>query len=72
MKNSLCFFLEGNNAGLFEEFIQILFHIFIPQAIDHGIQHGKCYSVTYGNYFVCIKRIARLGARADVENRVIA
>ena len=71
IKYCLCIPLEGENLNLFEEFIQSLFYILIPQAIDHGIQHREDHSVKYRNYFVPIQRIARSRTRIDVENGAI-
>ena len=53
---------------MFEEFIHGLFHILIPQAVDHGVQHRKHHSVKCRNYFVTVKRIVRAWTRVDVEN----
>lgn len=70
-KNCHCICLEGENLDLFNEFIQGLFHILIPQTIDHGIQHREHHSVKCRNYFVPVQRIARSGTRVDVENGAI-
>ena len=56
---------------MFEEFIHGLFHILIPQAVDHGVQHRKHHSVKCRNYFVTVKRIVRAWTRVDVENGAI-
>lgn len=58
-------------SNLFNEFIQSLFHILIPQAIDHRVQHGEYHSVKCRNYFVPVQRIAGLGTTIDVENGAI-
>lgn len=63
--------LKGESLDLFNEFIQSFFHILIPQAIDHGVQHGENHSVKCRNYFVPVQRIARLGTGIDVKNGAI-
>ena len=62
---------EGENLDLFEEFRQSILHILIPQAVDHGIQHGEHHSVKCRSYFVPVKRIGRSGTTVNVENGAV-
>ena len=54
-----------------EEFFQSSFHVFIPQTVDHGVQHREEHSVKCRHHFVPLKRIAGTWAGVDVEDGAI-
>lgn len=54
-----------------EEFFQGSFHVFIPQTVDHGVQHREEHSVKCRHHFVPLKRIAGTWAGIDVEDGAI-
>ena len=41
-------------------FSESFFHIFVPQTIDQGVQHGDHYSVEHHGHFVNARAVARL------------
>ena len=51
-----------------KSFFQSIFHIFIPKAVDHGVQHGEHHGVKWRHHLVPLKGIAVTWAGVDVEN----
>ena len=54
-----------------EEFFQSIFDIFIPQTVDHGVQHGEHHGVKCRYHLVPLKGIAGTWMGVDVENGAI-
>ena len=54
-----------------EEFFQGIFDIFIPQTVDHGVQHGEHHGVKCRYHLVPLKGIAGTWMGVDVENGAI-
>lgn len=53
------------------EFFQSIFNIFIPQTVDHGVQHGEHHGVKCRHHLVPLKGIAGTWTGVDVENGAI-
>lgn len=51
----------------FQHSLQCILHLFVPQAIDYRVHHGKYHSIKNWDYFVCIQFIA--GTRTEVHKK---